>query len=102
MVPYATDNMRALLLPGIAEVDGRRLRACLVRALRKRGVVWREGVGRIVAVHGNVVGVEVGTERIATKRVVAATGAWPVVAGGAELAPVVTPVRAIGSSASYE
>lgn len=76
-VPYLGDVVGAVLLPGIARVDGRRLSVCLTNALRKRGAEFRTGVGRLVTKADEVVGVEVGGERIDTNRVVVTTGAWP-------------------------
>ncbi len=89
-VPYLGDVVGAVLLPGIARVDGRKLRACLTNALRKRGAEFRTGVGQLVTNADAVVGVAVGGERIHTDRVVVTTGAWPTEQWAP---PAITPVR---------
>lgn len=94
MVPYLTEEVRgALLLPGIARVDGQKLAACLARALRKRGADVRHGVGELVTTAGEVVGVEVDGERIDTDRVIDASGAWAAARWPRLLGDGVTPVR---------
>ncbi len=76
LVPYLGGDVRALLLPGVARVDGRRLAAALSTAARRRGVRRRHGVGRVVVSRGRVVGVDVDGDRVDAGRVVVATGAW--------------------------
>jgi D-amino-acid dehydrogenase len=89
-VPYLGDVAGAVLLPGIARVDGRKLSACLTSALRKRGAQFQTGVGHVVTKADQVVGVEVAGERIDTDRVIVTTGAWPT-----DLwpTPAITPIR---------
>lgn len=93
-VRYAGDVVAAVLLPGIARVDGRQLSACLTDVLRRRGVRWWHGTGRVVAGNGTAVGVEVGDERIDADRVIVATGAWLASTGCPDwLAAAIRPVR---------
>lgn len=84
LVPYLGECAGAVLLPGIAEVDGRRLRASLHGALRSRHTPFPVGVGRVAVSGDAVVGIDVDGARIDADRVIVATGAW----SGAEwLAP---------------
>ena len=93
-VPYAGAVAGAVLLPGIARVDGRKLSESLTAVLRRRGVRWLRGSGRVVASDGAVAGVEVGDERIGADGVIVAAGAWLASTGcPGWLAAAVRPVR---------
>ena len=75
-VPYLGGDVRALLLPGVARVDGRRLAAALSAATQRRGVRRRDGIGRIVVSGGRAVAVDVDGDRVAAGSVIVAPGAW--------------------------
>lgn len=75
-VPYLAADVRPLLLPGVARVDGRRMATALTDAAARRGVRRRRGIARIAVSGGRAVGVDVDGERIAAERVVVASGAW--------------------------
>ncbi|HEX3815145.1 MAG TPA: FAD-binding oxidoreductase [Mycobacteriales bacterium] len=93
LVPYLLDGAHALLLPGIARVDGRRLSACLASALRKRGADFRPGMGELVTRAEAVIGVRIDGEQIDTDRVIAAPGAWSATQWPSMLGDAITPIR---------
>jgi D-amino-acid dehydrogenase len=75
-VPYLAADVRALFLPGVARVDGRRMASALRGAAARRGVRRRDGIARIAVSDGRAVGVDVDGDRIASGSVVVASGAW--------------------------
>lgn len=80
-------------IPGAARLDGRRLRAALWSASRKRGATIVTGAARIRA-DGAVAGVEVDGEFIGADVVIDASGAWsPRLLAPLGLHPPVTPQR---------
>lgn len=76
LVPYLAADVRALLLPGVARVDGRRMATALTGAAARRGVHRRHGTARVAVSDGRAVGVDVDGDRIAAASVVVASGAW--------------------------
>jgi D-amino-acid dehydrogenase len=76
MFPPLRPAMPAVLIPGAARVDGRKLRDALVRAARRNGATVTTGEATLACRGGRVTGVLAGGDLIGADAVVAATGAW--------------------------
>lgn len=90
-VPYLAPDLRALLLPGVARVDGRRLSRALDTAVHARGAKRLHGVAALRTRSGRAVGVEVEGRRICAGRIIMATGSW--IGPDRPLAPLAGAVR---------
>ena len=84
-----------LLVPGDMHVDNRLLGFAAARAAAAAGVAVRSGarVDGLLTSAGDVSGVQLGSERVATPRVVVAAGAWSAGLAGLPRALPVRPVR---------
>lgn len=76
LFPPLRPGSAAVYVGGAARVDGRRLRAALLRAARARGAAAVTGRAELICRAGRVAGVEVGGQVLPGDVVVAAAGAW--------------------------
>ena len=76
LFPPLRPGSAGVWIGGAGRVDGRRLRASLVRAARGRGAAVVAGRARLACRAGRVAGVEIDGQLTEADAVVAATGAW--------------------------
>ncbi len=94
LFPPLVPGAGAVYVGGAARVDGRRLRAALVRAALAKGAVVVAGRARLDCQAGRVAGVEVDGQMMPADVVVAAAGAWTAsLAAAAGVTVRVTPQR---------
>lgn len=74
--PLLAPTHGALLMPQVAQVDGRALQAALAARAQALGVVARTGRAELISDGAHLLGVRVDGERIGCERIVLATGAW--------------------------
>jgi D-amino-acid dehydrogenase len=74
--PLLGDVAAAMLLPEVAQVDGRVLSAALRARARTLGAVEHAGCAELLVTDSRLRGVRVGTDEIDAGAVVLATGAW--------------------------
>jgi D-amino-acid dehydrogenase len=76
LFPPLRAGSAAVHVGGAARVDGRRLRAALIRAALSKGAVVMTGRAELRVLKDTVTGVDVDGQRLAADAVVAAAGAW--------------------------
>lgn len=76
LFPPLADGLGAVHVSGAGRVDGRVLRAALLRAAQRRGLRRSSGRARLVVEGGTVRGAVVDGERIDADAVVVSAGAW--------------------------
>lgn len=76
LFPPLRAGSAAVHVSGAARVDGRRLRAALIRAALSKGAVVMAGRAELKVRAGNVTGVDVEGQLLPADAVVAAAGAW--------------------------
>jgi D-amino-acid dehydrogenase len=75
LFPPLAPNLQAVLVPGGARVDGRRLRAGLLEAAQRNGARTIQGEARVEMRGGNPA-LYVGADPVAADSIVVAAGAW--------------------------
>ncbi|RBM20009.1 FAD-dependent oxidoreductase [Prauserella sp. PE36] len=76
LFPALAPGLGAVHVSGAGRVDGRRLRAVMLRAAVRRGARLVEGAAELHVAGERVTGVRVGRELVAADRVLVAAGAW--------------------------
>lgn len=74
--PLLSEGFSSVHVEGAARVDGRALRAALIKASEKHGAVFLNGNAKLVVRKDKVYGVNVGEEEIMATRIIITAGAW--------------------------
>ncbi len=76
LFPPLADGYGAVHVSGAARVDGRALRAALIRAAERNGATVRRGKAALLHENKRVIGVEVEDEALYADKVIVTSGVW--------------------------